>query len=82
MLEAPCFEFEKCPELLKERFNRTDWTDDLDPVAERQLCQLAEKDTGISAVFVVGFPLSGRPFHTAPRGTRLGGPHRRYAVAA
>ena len=33
------------------------------------MCQLAEKDTGISAVFVVGFPLSGRPFYTAPRGT-------------
>src|SRR6266481_5932149 len=69
MLEVPCWEFERCVELLKERFNRTDLTDDLDPEAERQLCQLAEKDTGISAVFVVGFPLSGRPFYTAPRGT-------------
>ena len=69
MLEVPCWEFEKCLEILKERFNRTDLTDDLDPEAERQLCQLAEKDTGISAVFVVGFPLSGRPFYTAPRGT-------------
>jgi nondiscriminating aspartyl-tRNA synthetase len=69
MLEVPCWEFEKCLELLKERFNRTDLTDDLDPEAERQLCQLAEKDTGISAVFVIGFPLSGRPFYTAPRGT-------------
>lgn len=70
MLEVPCWEFEKCLELLKERFNRTDLTDDLDPEAERQLCHLAEKDTGISAVFVVGFPLSGRPFYTAPRGTK------------
>lgn len=69
MLDVPCWEFEKCLELLKERFNRTDLTDDLDPEAERQLCQLAEKDTGISGVFVVGFPLSGRPFYTAPRGT-------------
>jgi nondiscriminating aspartyl-tRNA synthetase len=69
MLEVPCWEFEKCLEVLKETFNRTDLTDDLDPEAERQLCQLAERDTGISAVFVVGFPLSGRPFYTAPRGT-------------
>ncbi len=69
MLEVPCWEFEKCLELLKERFNRTDLTDDLDPEAERQLCQRAEKDIGISAVFVVGFPLSGRPFYTAPQGT-------------
>jgi nondiscriminating aspartyl-tRNA synthetase len=69
MLEVPCWEFEKCLEVLKETFNRTDLTDDLDPEAERQLCQHAEKHTGISAVFVVGFPLSGRPFYTAPRGT-------------
>lgn len=69
MLEVPCWEFTKCLELLKESFNRTDLTDDLDPEAERQLCQLAEKDTGIPAVFVLGFPLSGRPFYTAPRGT-------------
>jgi nondiscriminating aspartyl-tRNA synthetase len=69
MLEVPCWEFGKCLELLKENFNRTDLTDDLDPEAERQLCQLAEKDTGIAAVFVLGFPLSARPFYTAPWGT-------------
>jgi nondiscriminating aspartyl-tRNA synthetase len=69
MLEVPFWEFTKCLELLKESFNRTDLTDDLDPEAERQLCQLAEKETGIPAVFVLGFPLSGRPFYTAPRGT-------------
>jgi nondiscriminating aspartyl-tRNA synthetase len=68
MLEVPCWEFRKCLDLLKENFNRTDLTDDLDPEAERQLCHLAEKDTGIPAVFVLGFPLSGRPFYTAPRG--------------
>jgi hypothetical protein len=56
-------------ELLKENFNRTDLTDDLDPEAERRLCKLAEKDAGIAAVFVLGFPLSARPFSTAPRGT-------------
>jgi len=69
VLEVPCWEFAKCLELLRENFNRIDLTDDLDPEAERQLCQLAEKDTGIAAVFVLGFPLSGRPFYTAPRGT-------------
>jgi nondiscriminating aspartyl-tRNA synthetase len=69
MLKVPCWEFSSCLELLKENFNRTDLTDDLDPEAERQLCQLAEKDSGVSAVFVLGFPLSGRPFYTAPRGT-------------
>jgi nondiscriminating aspartyl-tRNA synthetase len=70
MLNVPCWEFGECIELLKENFNRTDLTDDLDPEAERQLCQLAEQENGIAAVFVLGFPLSGRPFYTAPRGTR------------
>jgi nondiscriminating aspartyl-tRNA synthetase len=69
MLKVPCWEFETCLILLKETFNRTDLSDDLDPEAERQLCQLAENDCGVPAVFVLGFPLSGRPFYTAPRGT-------------
>jgi len=67
MLDVPCWEFGECLELLKENFNRTDLTDDLDPEAERQLCQLAEKKAGVPAVFVLGFPLSARPFYTAPR---------------
>jgi nondiscriminating aspartyl-tRNA synthetase len=67
MLDVPCWEFRECLELLKEHFNRTDLTDDLDPEAERQLCQLANERTGTAAVFVLGFPLSARPFYTAPR---------------
>jgi len=69
MLKVPCWEFAGCLELLKQNFNRTDLSDDLDPEAERQLCQLAKKDCGIPSVFVLGFPLWGRPFYTAPRGT-------------
>jgi nondiscriminating aspartyl-tRNA synthetase len=69
MLQVPCWEFAHCLELLKKNFNRLDLTDDLDPEAERHLCQLAERETGVPAVFVLGFPLSGRPFYTAPRGT-------------
>jgi nondiscriminating aspartyl-tRNA synthetase len=68
MLNVPCWEFESCLERLKSEFNRTGLSDDLDPEAERQLCQLAEKDCGVPAVFVLGFPLSARPFYTAPRG--------------
>lgn len=69
MLNVPCWEFARCLELLKENFDRADLSDDLDPEAERQLCQLAEKECGVPSVFVLGFPLSGRPFYTAPRGT-------------
>jgi nondiscriminating aspartyl-tRNA synthetase len=70
MLDIPIWEFAQCLEKLKHYFGRTDLIDDLDPEAERQLCQLAESETGISAVFVLGFPLTGRPFYTHPRGDR------------
>jgi nondiscriminating aspartyl-tRNA synthetase len=69
MLSAPCWEFSDCLELLRTHFNRTGLVDDLDPEAERQLCRLAQRQTGVPAVFVLGFPLRARPFYTAPRGT-------------
>jgi nondiscriminating aspartyl-tRNA synthetase len=69
MLDVPCWDFQECLEMLKEHFDRTDLTDDLDPEAERQLCQLASKTAGTAAVFVLGFPLSSRPFYTSPRGS-------------
>ncbi len=38
----------------------------IDPKAERILCEWAEKNHGIHAVFVAGFPRSKRPFYTMP----------------
>jgi nondiscriminating aspartyl-tRNA synthetase len=69
LLEAPCWEFDDCLEMLRIEFGRTGLTDDLDPEAERQLCERARKETGVPAVFVLGFPLKARPFYTAPRGS-------------
>jgi len=66
MLNVPCWEFDACLEMLKDEFGRTDLIDDLDPEAERQLCERARRETGIPAVFVLGFPLAARPFYTAP----------------
>lgn len=68
MLDVPIWEFPHCLELLKENFGRKDLVDDLDPEGERQLCSLAERETGVPAVFVLGYPLASRPFYTAPRG--------------
>src|SRR5580658_8309294 len=70
MLDVPCWEFDSCLERLRNKFGRTDLVDDLDPEGERQLCELAEQENGIPAVFVLGFPLAARPFYTAPRGTK------------
>lgn len=70
MLDVPCWEFDTCLEILRSDFGRTDLEDDLDPLAERQLCERAAQENGVPAVFVLGFPLAARPFYTAPRGSR------------
>jgi nondiscriminating aspartyl-tRNA synthetase len=62
MLDVPIWTFSEC----LERLNRGDLVDDLDPEAERQLCRLAERDHGVAAVFVLGFPLAARPFYSHP----------------
>jgi len=69
MLKVPYWEFDACLEMLRSECGRTDLVDDLDPEAERQLCERARKETGTPAVFVLGFPLAARPFYTAPRGS-------------
>ncbi|MBL9161687.1 MAG: aspartate--tRNA(Asn) ligase [Planctomycetaceae bacterium] len=66
MLKVPTWTFDECLERLRLVHDRTDLVDDLNPEAERQLCALAEKETGVSAVFVLGFPMSARPFYTHP----------------
>jgi nondiscriminating aspartyl-tRNA synthetase len=66
MLDVPIWHFEECMDRLKKAHGRTDLVDDLDPEGERQLCALAEKENGVPAVFVLGFPLSARPFYTHP----------------
>jgi len=68
MLSVPTWEFSECLDRLKHAHGRTDLVDDLDPQAERQLCEIAEQENGVPAVFVVGFPLASRPFYTHPRG--------------
>jgi nondiscriminating aspartyl-tRNA synthetase len=66
LLNVPIWTFEECLDRMKRAYGRTDLVDDLTPEAERRLCTLAEQDTGVAAVFVLGFPLSGRPFYTSP----------------
>src|SRR5260370_192488 len=63
---APVWEFQECIDRLRIAQGRHEPADDLDPEAERQLCKMAEDECGVAAVFVTGFPLSGRPFYTHP----------------
>jgi nondiscriminating aspartyl-tRNA synthetase len=70
MEQVPCWEFDACLNILRGEFGRKDLKDDLDPEAERQLCDRARRETGIPALFVLGFPLAARPFYTAPHGSQ------------
>ena len=68
LTNAPVWEFSVCLEMLAREHGINHLKDDLDPLAERQLCAIAQRETGVPAVFVLGFPLKSRPFYTAPRG--------------
>jgi nondiscriminating aspartyl-tRNA synthetase len=63
---APTWTFGECLDRLRRTHRRADLIDDLDPSAERQLCEIAENEAGVAAVFVTEFPLSSRPFYTHP----------------
>ncbi len=63
---APTWTFEECIDRLRKAHGRADLIDDLDPMAERQLCEIAERESGVAAVFVTEFSLSSRPFYTHP----------------
>lgn len=69
MMDVPTWSFQECLEKLKTHYQRTDLSDDLDGEAEKQLCALAEKEHGVPAVFVLGFPLANRPFYCHPLGS-------------
>ncbi|MDZ4685928.1 MAG: aspartate--tRNA(Asn) ligase [Planctomycetaceae bacterium] len=68
MMNVPTWTFDAFVERLAKAHGRTDLIDDLNPEAERQLCTMAEQECGVAAVFVIGYPMSARPFYTHPRG--------------
>jgi len=63
---VPVWSFSDCLERLQMAHGTSELVDDLDPEAERRLCELADKEAGIAAVFVTEFPLAQRPFYTHP----------------
>ncbi|MDP1823082.1 MAG: aspartate--tRNA(Asn) ligase [Archangium sp.] len=67
LTKAPIWEFPECVERLRLA-GITSPEADLTPEGERMLCTIAERELGVPAVFVVGFPLSKRPFYVHPRG--------------
>jgi nondiscriminating aspartyl-tRNA synthetase len=48
--KAPVWEFDECLDRLRQSLGRDLAADDLDPLAERQLCAIAETECGVAAV--------------------------------
>ncbi len=63
---TPRIDYEEAKAIASERTGKRLF--DLNPEAERVLCDWAEAEHGIEAVFVTGFPRKKRPFYTWPDG--------------
>lgn len=50
-------------QLLQQRYGHVSPAGNLDPQGERLLCQLAEQEWGVPAVFVTRYPKAHRPFY-------------------
>ncbi|MCS7258685.1 MAG: aspartate--tRNA(Asn) ligase [candidate division WOR-3 bacterium] len=63
----PQIQFKEAREILKKYYRKELLTsDDLDPEAERLLCDYAQKEFNSEFIFVTNYPISARPFYTMP----------------
>jgi len=64
---VPQIDFNEALELLAHEFNRSDLDGDLDPEAERQLCEFTYEKTGSEFLFVTNYPRRKRPMYAMPK---------------
>lgn len=65
---TPRISHEEAREIIKERTGRTAF--EINPEGERVLCEWAQENHTVEAVFVYGFPRKKRPFYTYPEGLK------------
>ncbi|AEJ62518.1 aspartyl-tRNA synthetase [Spirochaeta thermophila DSM 6578] len=64
--DIPRISYDEGKKIASERAGRKIF--EINPEAERLLCEWAHEKAGIEAVFVYGFPRRARPFYTYPEG--------------
>ncbi|WP_419743459.1 aspartate--tRNA(Asn) ligase [Paraclostridium dentum] len=64
----PMIKFSKAIEILKEEYNKINLENDLDPEAEKLLCEYAKEKLGSDFIFVTHYPRVKRPMYTMPCG--------------
>lgn len=67
-VSIPRIKFSKAIEILKEEHNKTNLENDLDPEAEKLLCEYAKEKLGSDFIFVTHYPRVKRPMYTMPCG--------------
>jgi len=66
--EIPKMDFNEVLIVLKNKFNRNDLDNDLDPEAEKQICQYCEDKFDSEFIFITNYPRKKRPLYTMPLG--------------
>ena len=68
MSRAPRIDHDEAKKIATDRVGRKLF--EINPEAERALCDWAAETAGVSAVFVTGYPRKKRPFYTYPDGQK------------
>lgn len=68
MAQTPRISHDDAKAIIKERTGKTAF--EINPEGERELCEWAQAEHGVDAVFVYGFPRKKRPFYTFPEGQK------------
>ncbi|MFW6339032.1 MAG: aspartate--tRNA(Asn) ligase, partial [Alkalispirochaetaceae bacterium] len=68
MEKTPRISHDEAKEILGKRLGKRIF--EINPEGERELCDWAQEEHGVEAVFVYGFPRKKRPFYTYPDGLK------------
>lgn len=66
--EIPKIQFKDALNILKEKYNKDDLEEDLDPDAEKLICKYAKEKFNSDFIFITNYPRVKRPMYTMPCG--------------
>jgi nondiscriminating aspartyl-tRNA synthetase len=66
--EIPRIEFKEALNILKKYYNKEDLDGDLDPEAEKLLCEYSKEKLNSDFIFLTNYPRKKRPMYTMPHG--------------
>ncbi|MBU3127794.1 aspartate--tRNA(Asn) ligase [Clostridium tagluense] len=67
--QIPSMKLSEAIEILKNKYGKTDLTNDLDPEGEKFICEYVKEKYNSDFIFLTHYPRSKRPMYTMPEGT-------------